>query len=57
MIPFSIHSFALDWEEQRPLITFQEDIHLCGCNRESEEISIKWFLPHGSGRGFHLINN
>jgi hypothetical protein len=58
MIPFASHSLALlDWEEQRPLITFQEDILFCGCNGKSEEIGIKWFLPHSSGKGFYLFNN
>jgi hypothetical protein len=38
MVPISSHPLALDWEEQRPLITFQEDIHLCGCNGKSAEI-------------------
>jgi hypothetical protein len=57
MIPFSSHSLALNWEEQKSLITFQEDIYLSGCNGESEEIGIKWFLPHSSGRGFYLFNN
>jgi hypothetical protein len=52
MIPFSSYSLALDWEEQSPLITFQEGIYLCGCNGKSEEIGIKWFLPHRSGKCF-----
>jgi hypothetical protein len=57
MIPFSSHSLArLDWEEQRPLITFQKDIYLCGCNRKSEEIGLKWFLPHSFGKGSDLFN-
>jgi hypothetical protein len=55
MIPFSSHSLPLDWEEQSPLITFQEDIYLCGCNGKSEEICIKWFLPHSSGKGLYLF--
>jgi hypothetical protein len=57
MIPFSSHSLALDWEEQRPLITFQEVIHLCDCKGKFEEIGITWFLPHSSGKGFYLLNS
>jgi hypothetical protein len=57
MIPYSSHPLALDWEEQRTLITFQEDIHLCGCKGKSEEIGITWFLPYSSGKGFYLFNS
>jgi hypothetical protein len=54
--PISTHSLAQNWEEQRPLMTFQKDIHLCGCDRKSEEIGIKWFLPYSSAEGSSLFN-
>jgi ubiquitin-protein ligase len=45
MIPFSTHSLALDCEEKSPMIAFQKDIYLCGCNGKSEEICIKVSAP------------
>jgi hypothetical protein len=51
MIPFSTHSLALDCEEKSPMIAFQKDIYLCGCNGKSEEIYASRFLLHSSGNG------
>jgi hypothetical protein len=32
-------------------------IYISGCNGKSEEIGIKWFLPHSSGKGLYLFNS